>query len=190
MLEFHYGTVSSKKTADLLISAHQYPSAIILKSTIDTRYGKNIVGSRVPGLKKTANFCISIDEQIPVEEIKYLNPSIVFVDECQFFSVEQIESLHKLSYFVNVVCYGLNTDFKRRLFPASKRLFELADNKVELKTPCYKCSAKKSIFSHKLKKRKCDLDREKEFSQDDIEIGCEELYIPVCSRCFDSLNDL
>lgn len=53
----------------------------------------------------------------------------VIVDEAQFLSTEQVDQLAELvdSADIDVYAFGLATDFRSRMFPGSKRLFELAD---------------------------------------------------------------
>ncbi len=55
-------------------------------------------------------------------------------DEAHFYTVEQVEELAELvdRLGLDVEAFGIATDFKSRLFPASQRLFELADRRVEL----------------------------------------------------------
>lgn len=63
------------------------------------------------------------------------NPHTVIVDEAQFLTAVQAETLAILAGVnnVRVECFGLLTDFRRRLFPGSARLVELADHLVALK---------------------------------------------------------
>jgi thymidine kinase len=53
----------------------------------------------------------------------------VICDEACFYTVDQIEQLADLvdGYDVDVYAFGLATDFRSELFPAARRLFELAD---------------------------------------------------------------
>jgi len=55
-------------------------------------------------------------------------------DEACFYTVEQVEQMADLVdvYDVDVFAFGLATDFRSELFPASKRLFELADGVARL----------------------------------------------------------
>jgi thymidine kinase len=55
-------------------------------------------------------------------------------DEVQFYSVEQIEQLADLvdDCDVDVYAFGLASDFRSELFPAARRLFELADEVCRL----------------------------------------------------------
>ena len=61
----------------------------------------------------------------------------VLVDEAQFLSeAEMNDTLSDLVDFYNipVICYGLRTDFRNRLFPGSRRLMEIADVIEEVPT--------------------------------------------------------
>ncbi|GAA4660017.1 thymidine kinase [Amycolatopsis dongchuanensis] len=51
------------------------------------------------------------------------------VDEAQFLSPVQVEQLAELAdeVRIDVYCFGIATDFRSRLFPGARRLFELAD---------------------------------------------------------------
>ncbi|GIL28995.1 thymidine kinase [Actinocatenispora comari] len=55
-------------------------------------------------------------------------------DEVQFFSLDQVEQLADLVDHadVDVYAFGLATDFRSELFPATKRLLELADGVYQL----------------------------------------------------------
>lgn len=50
-------------------------------------------------------------------------------DEAQFFTAEQIDQLARVvdELQIDVYCFGILTDFRTRLFPASQRLVELCD---------------------------------------------------------------
>jgi thymidine kinase len=55
-------------------------------------------------------------------------------DEACFYTVAQVEQLADLvdHHHVDVFAFGLATDFRTELFPASRRLFELADEVARL----------------------------------------------------------
>ena len=52
--------------------------------------------------------------------------------------------MKSISETVDVLCYGLLTDFKTELFEGSKRLIEVADSLKEIKSMC-KCGKKASV---------------------------------------------
>jgi thymidine kinase len=55
-------------------------------------------------------------------------------DEAHFYTEEQIDELAELvdGLGIDVEAFGIATDFQSRLFPGSRRLFELADHRIEL----------------------------------------------------------
>jgi len=80
-----------------------------------------------------------------------------------------------------VICYGLRTDFRTHVFSGSLRLLELADTIEEVKTTCYYCN-KKATFNVKLVNGRGTL------SGEQVDLGCEEKYHPVCSNHYKSLT--
>ena len=63
---------------------------------------------------------------------------LIICDESQFLSEFQVDELKAIAETqdIPVYCYGLRTDFRTKLFPGSKRLFELASKTVELESIC------------------------------------------------------
>lgn len=182
-LYFRYGTVVSAKTLNLLAVAHNYQqqekSPVLIKPAIDTRFGAEWIMTRA-GLKMAADIVARPGEKIvlPVKEAI----SCVLVDEAQFLDPEHIDQLHDVAHpyrdrGIPVICYGLRTNFRTELFPAAKRLFELADAIEEIKTTCHYCD-NKAIFNMKL------LNGEPTLDGPEIDLGCEEKYLPVCARCY------
>lgn len=103
----------------------------------------------------------------------------IFVDECQFLTEEQVEQLSMIVDYldVNVSCYGLRTDFQTKLFPASKRLFEIADTITEIKSPC-SCGRKTIVNARFDKEGKIIVNGSQ------VMIGGNELYKPICRKCW------
>ena len=103
----------------------------------------------------------------------------ILVDESQFLTEQQVEELAAIAdnYGINVICYGLRTDFKTQLFPGSKRLFELADSIEEIKSSCY-CNSKTSINARIDKNKKIVTDGEQ------IEVGGDDKYVSLCRKCY------
>ncbi|MCP2321830.1 thymidine kinase [Hamadaea flava] len=62
-------------------------------------------------------------------------------DEACFYTEHQIEQLADLvdTYDVDVYAFGLATDFRSQLFPAARRLFELADSvhRLQVEVLCW-----------------------------------------------------
>jgi thymidine kinase len=153
MLVFRFGTMSSGKSLQLLALAYNLEMEeipfIVLKSEIDDRDGEETIHSRaIPGGRQ----CISVSQDDNIIDIYQSNdmPDYVLVDEVQFLSVEQVEQLAYIvdTYGVEIYCYGLKTDFRTKLFPASQRLFEIADEFEEIKS--YSNFGGKTMFNARI----------------------------------------
>jgi thymidine kinase len=187
-LYFRYGTVGSAKTLNLLAVAHNYrqqnKKVLLLKPELDVRFGKDIIKTRA-GLEAPVDVLVPTEGRCTFPDLNGV--VCVLVDEAQFLSVAAVDQLHNLAHActyppyhrtgVPVICYGLRTDFRRQLFPASQRLLELADSIEEIKTICTFC-LRKAIFNLKL----CD--GEPTLAGPSVELGCEEKYLPVCAACY------
>lgn len=181
-LYFRYGTVGSAKTLNLLAVAHNYQQqnkkAIILQSAVDTRFGLGVVKSRA-GLNRNADLLLHEDTQI--EESHLRGVHCVLVDEAQFLAPTTIDQLRLIASQKGtpVICYGLRTDFRRQLFPGSKRLLELADSIEEVKTTCAFCT-RKAVFNLKLSNGVATL------QGPTVDFGTEEKYLPACAPCYEN----
>ena len=141
-LYFRYGAMNSGKSTHLMQLAHNYnennKKVLIIKSTLDTK-GEDNLSSRI-GIKRKVDILLdpneSLKDKIPTWQEE--NISCILVDEAQFLSENQVEELWLTTklFDIPVICYGLKTDFKSKLFPGSKRLLELSDNIEELSTLC------------------------------------------------------
>ena len=171
-LYFRYGTVSSAKTLNLLAVAHNYrlqgKRIIVIKPKLDTRFGEDVVASRA-GLTAKADV-FAVPDGLP--GLQPTGASCLLVDEAQFLSPLVVEHLHTIAHVENVpvICYGLRTDFRRQLFPASKRLFELADSIEEIKTTCFYCN-RKATFNQRLVP-----------GEEQVLLGADDVYRPVCAQ--------
>ena len=179
-LYFSFGVMGSSKSLRLLATAHDFDEKnipiLVLKPSADTRDGKDKVKSRA-GLERD---CISVEPNVnlytAINEFK--EPlRWVLVDECQFLTEEQVDQLSDVVDFlnINVICYGLRTDFKSKLFPASKRLFELADDIEEIKTSC-NCGGKASINA------RFSPEGEIITEGNQILVGGDDLYHAICRK--------
>jgi thymidine kinase len=180
-LYFRHGTVGCAKTLNLLAAAHNYKQhnnkVLLIKPEIDTRFGKNLIKARA-GLEAEADIVVSENsKQIRFPDLKDIR--CILVDEAQFLPVKSIDQLHQITIDFNipVMCYGLRTDFRCKVFPAALRLLELADIIEEIKTICVFC-LKKAKFNLKF------LNGFPTLEGPSIELGCEEKYLPVCGKCY------
>lgn len=195
-LYFYYGPMGSSKTLRLLSTAYDFEEKgiqiMVLKPSLDTRDGKGIIRSRV-GLSRP---CLTIDKDVDLyKAIKSYSNALaaqfeslrwVIIDECQFLTEEQVDQLSDVVDFldINVMCYGLRTDFKSRLFPASKRLFELADDIEEVKSTC-ECGKNKTSINARFDKNGDII-----VDGDQIMVGGDESYRAICRKCWkDKVRD-
>ena len=189
-LLFKYGTMNSGKSLHLLATAHNFDEHsipfLIFKSSIDNRDGSNIIHSRALGDRT----CVTIDVNDNLYRIVtnyfdslyytgYEYPKWILVDEAQFLTGKQVEELSAIAdnFGINIICYGLRTDFKTNLFEGSKRLFEIADSFEEIKASCH-CN-NKTIFNARVNKNK-----EIVTEGDQIEVGGDDRYVSICRKCY------
>lgn len=189
-LRYSYGSMSSGKTLKLLSTAFNLEEngiqIMVLKPSLDTRDGEGVIRSRA-GLERK---CVMIDEDVnlykaikayrnvlasQLETLKW-----VIVDEAQFLTEEQVDQLSDVVDFldINVMCFGLRTDFQSKLFPGSKRLFEIADDLEEIKSSC-ECGEKKSSINARF-----DENGEIVTEGSQVEIGGNDKYKAICRKCW------
>ena len=179
-LYFRHGTVGSAKTLNLLAVAHNYrqqgKKIILMKPDFDVRFGRERIKSRA-GLETEADVLIADEHSLRGKD--YNGVSCILVDEAQFLSAKVIEELRRiaLDFDIPILCYGLRTDFKSRLFEGSARLMELADSIEEVKATCHFCN-KKSIMNLK------HVNGLAVSEGPSVELGAEEKYFPTCYKCY------
>lgn len=141
-LSFYYGTMNSGKTIEVLKDAHTLEEkgykVVVIKSSIDLK-GNDTIVSRI-GISRKVDILLSPTESLAEYSGFIKDAAAILVDEAQFLTEAQVEELWRISKLADipVSCYGLRTDFSTHLFSGSKRLFELSDEFVLLKTRC-KC---------------------------------------------------
>lgn len=189
-LYFIQSPMNGSKSALLLMKAHSFEERgipfICMKPSIDNREGVDFIYSRI-GIKRE---CITIDPDdnifnivndiiALIDKTNVKLPQWILVDECQFFTAKQIEQLTKIvdDLGINVMCYGLRTDFNTHLFEGSKRLLELADDIDEIKISC-SCGRKAIINARVNDDGYVITDGEQ------ILIGGNDRYIPLCRKCY------
>lgn len=183
-LYFYYGPMGSAKTMQLLTTAYNFQEhnipILCLKPATDTRDGTAIIKSRT-GLNRP---CILISDSDNIEIIIKDKPvKWILVDECQFLTTAQVNQLAKIvdNRNINVMCFGLRTDFQSNLFEGSARLLAIADDIVEIKSSC-DCG-KKAIINARF-----DADGNIITNGKQIDIGGNEKYRSICRECWHKLT--
>ncbi len=179
-LYFKYGAMGSSKTAQALITKFNYEErgmrVWLIKPALDDRDGVAVLRSRI-GLS-AEGVVIAADDDISQRWHAESRSDVIIADEAQFLTPEQIDQLRQLVDEDNipVLCFGLRTDFRTKLFPGSARLMELADSITEIKTIC-SCGAKATvnarIFNGKVVTEGAQ-----------VMLGGNESYIAMCHRCW------
>ncbi len=187
-LYFNYSSMNAGKSTMLLQANHNYQergmSTIIYTSSVDDRYGKKEIVSRI-GLKAESN--IFSDNTNIYKEVINFNKSnrvdCVLIDEAQFLNKDQVAQLGQIvdSLDIPVLTFGIRTDFKGNLFEGSEYLLAWADNLKEIKTVCH-CGRKATMVLR--------LDKNGNVIEegDQIEVGGNEKYVSICRKHFYEKN--
>jgi len=183
-LYFRYGTMNSGKSIEVLRTAHNYEEqgkkVLLFTPAIDDRSGIGIIASRI-GMQKSA---IVVKEDANMyETASEERPNCIILDEAQFLSKHHIDQLVQIVDDLNipVIAYGLRADFRGELFEGSYRLFALADKIEEIKTVCWHCD-RKATMNMRL------FNGQPVFDGEQIQIGGNESYLPVCRKCYSRLK--
>lgn len=181
-LIFRYGSMNASKSAQLIMEwfGHQQndKDMLVFKPTLDGR-DKN-VSSRALNTTIPADRLIAPEDKNVMFDMAMKSfPRIIFIDEVQFFTKEQIEELALIVDVVGITvqAFGLMTTFKGELFEGSKRLVELADVVERIRSECTKCS-NEGIMNARFVDGKLQADGET------IVTGAEELYKVLCRKCY------
>lgn len=189
-LYFKWGVMNSGKSLEILSRNYNFKErgigTLVMKSTLDIR-DSNIIKSRA---LNTEEKCVPITPSDDVYKtiVRYIAARIeaelpeikwVIVDEAQFLTETQVDQLANIvdELDINVLCYGLRTDFQTKLFPGSKRLFEIADKFEEMRSTC-RCGERASVNV------RIDKDRKVVTEGPQVECGSEDKYITLCRKCY------
>ncbi len=181
-LYFKYGAMGSSKTAQALTAKFNYEErgmkVWLIKPMTDTRDGDGLLRSRI-GLFSE---CQMIPAEARIYDIFTGSGGacdVIIADECQFFTPSHIDELRRIvdEHSVPVMCFGLRTDFKTKLFAGSARLFEIADSISEIKTICG-CGSKATVNA------RFDSKGRLVTHGTQVLIGGEERYLAMCHKCY------
>lgn len=185
-LYFRYGTMGSAKTALLLTTAYNFEergmSYLCFKPSIDTREKKNVIRSRI-GIERECSWIYRDTDMYEMISSMVAerrpHPEWILVDEAQFLTTDQVDQLARVvdTFGINVICYGLRTDFRTCLFEGSRRLFEIADTIDEIKSTC-NCG-RKTIVNARIDGRGNIITEGEQ-----VEIGGNDRYMSVCRNCW------
>ena len=146
----------------------------------DDRAGTGTISSRIALSAPAHTYSSDVDlfEQVG-EELKKRELHCILLDEAQFLSQRHVLQLCEVAdkLGIPVLCYGLRTDFQRKLIPGSAALLALADSLIELKAVC-ECGRKATM------NLRVDAEGHAVASGAQTEIGGNDRYIALCRRHF------
>lgn len=184
-LYYRYASMNAGKSIEVIKIAHNYEEqgkrVLLFTSALDTRYGTGYVASRI-GIKREAlvfSDDTSILELVLREQQKPGKIYCILIDEGQFLKKPQVVELTKIvdELEIPVIVYGLKNDFMNNLFEGSEALLIYADKIEEIKTICWFCNHKATMVLRVV-------DGEPVYSGEQILIGGNDSYIPVCRKCY------
>ena len=186
-LRFFYGAMKSGKSSILIPTAYNLREnkqrVLVVKPKTDSKGGNHIISRNGSSLE--VSLWINKDSSFFDDD----NLSLIFeadavlIDEVQFLTKEQIEELWIITKKLNVqvIGFGLKTNFKGELFDGSKRLLELADDIMEMPIiPLCKCG-NKARFNARMVNGEYTLDGDECI----IDGSCDNIsYMPICGNCY------
>ncbi len=181
-LYFKYGAMNSGKSIEIIKVAHNYEEqkkpVRLYTSAVDHRSGVGYIASRT-GFERQAE--IIYDDTDLFEDIASVKEKLycILIDEAQFLNKVHILQLARVvdELDIPVMAFGLKNDFSNQLFEGSEYLLLYADKIEEIKTICWFCH-KKAIMNLRF------ADGKPVYRGEQIQIGGNESYIPVCRKCY------
>ncbi|MEX3984012.1 thymidine kinase [Paraburkholderia sp. EG287A] len=185
-LYYRYSAMAAGKSLQLLQIHHNYTTnqqeVLLLTAQADDRFGKGRIASRLGVSAEADVFTPSTDLFAMVDA--FVNRAgqdigAILVDEAQFLTEEQVRQLHRAVHLfqVEIMCFGLRSDFQGKPFPGAAMLLTLAEDIEELKTMCA-CKKHKATMNMRVD---ANGNRVREGPQ--VLIG-DGSYRQVCGRCF------
>lgn len=132
-LRFSFGTMGSGKST-LALQIHHNLSVRGLRGVLLTKLDRD--GSQVSSRLGVSAPAVEVTVELDLFELAQRQMPLDFVvcDEAQFYTPEQCDQLARVvdELDIDVFAFGLITDFRGRLFEGTRRLLEVADERVEM----------------------------------------------------------
>jgi len=132
-LRFSYGTMGSGKST-LALQIHHNMSSRGVNGLLLTKLDRD--GSQVTSRLGVSAPAIDVSLDLDLFKLTKGHMPLQFLvcDETQFYSVEQCDQLARVvdELNVDVFAFGLITDFRGLLFDGTRRLLEIADQRIEM----------------------------------------------------------
>jgi thymidine kinase len=183
-LEVIFGGMYAGKSEELIRRLRRAEiankKAMVFKPKIDNRYDENDVVSH-SGLKAEA-FPVNFSGDImAIFEHSPAPIDIVAIDEAQFFDENLLFVINKFIIIgVDVICAGLNQDFRGQGFGLMPELIARADETYHLFAVCQKCGEKATKTQRILDGKPAPL------SSETVIVGGQEQYEARCEKCWEA----
>ncbi len=179
-LELIIGPMFSGKSTELIRNIRMLKvidaKCIVIKPKIDTRYELNKIVSH----NKDSESCIVINDLNEISDNMINDYQYLIIDEGQF--LKNLKS--KVLYWVeklnkNVIIGGLDCDFQRNPIGEIIDLIPYSDICTKMTALCKLCNdGTLALFSHRISN----------INKDQILIGANDSYVPVCRGHYLKLN--
>ena len=198
-LYYFYSCMGAMKSGTLITKHHQFQNTnnvdliIAMKPAEDTRTNGTISSRAI----KTELPCYIFDKDKDLYKFVFslmgqhlakgqkLRNIVVFVDEVNFATKEQVKQLFNLTrsqYNVKVFAYGLKTNYLNELFESSEQLLIMADEVTEIKSMCSKCNRKATTHLRIVDDKPVFCGESKIVG--DLKSDAKEYYMSVCQTCW------
>jgi thymidine kinase len=132
-LRFSFGTMGSGKST-LALQIHHNLAVRDRQGLLLTKLDRD--GTQVTSRLGVSAPAVEVSPEIDLFELAQSRMPLDFVvcDEVQFYSIAQCDQLARVAddLDVDVYAFGLITDFKGLLFEGTKRMLEVANERVEM----------------------------------------------------------
>ncbi len=148
----------------------------VFKPSIDDRYHQTMVVSHM-GVQHEAETAKNVAElQIKVKK----DTQVLLIEEVQFFDEKIVDFCVAMAdRGVDVICAGLDQDFRRQPFGPMPKLLAAADEVIKLRAICMKCGAPASHTYRMVDGKPAHWD------DPIVLIGATESYEARCRNCFE-----
>ena len=133
VLRFAFGTMGSGKST-LALQIHHNLASGGLKGLLLTKLDRD--GSQVSSRLGVSAPAVEVDPDLDLFSLATTHGGLHYLvcDEAQFYSTAQCDQLSRIvdDLGIDVYAFGLITDFRGVLFEGTKRLLEVADERVAM----------------------------------------------------------
>jgi thymidine kinase len=132
-LRFSFGTMGSGKST-LALQIHHNLAVRGLSGLLLTKLDRD--GTQITSRLGVSAPAVEVEPTLDIFALATAHPGLQFLvcDEAQFYTTEQCDQLARVvdELDVDVYAFGLITDFRGLLFDGTRRLLEVADERVEM----------------------------------------------------------